>query len=532
MKTDVQEGELRINGSVTTDIEINGGAVSGDFATVANGPTSNTGALTLNSGTFCPGPNGIGTVSLAGQFIQNGGDFVVDLTPDPLNDRVVVTGSGATINDGNLVVVLGPGNYIDGTVYEVIEGTVTGSYPESNIMKTSPDADSVNIEVTTGSLLITILTTRLFEDQTINSGIPQKVVDCILADADSIAPDSDFAFVLELMGMLSNEEVNQALIDLSPVRFGSLEWINARNNSQVADVLSQHLFDLCCSPRDCCDPYANTEGWIAGYANFVDQHKRLDNLEPFDTSGGGVIAGIDWCCSPCFYFGGAVGYTRTSFDWNDHDGSGDINTYYGALYGSWHNSCFSVDLSVIGGGSDHDIKRKIQFTNLSTTAKSDPWGYFVTAHLGLRGDWDCSCFTFEPFAKMDYHYSTRDSFTEKGANSLNLNVKSIDQNFIRGEGGLRAYYTIACDCFCWAPFLGVSSVGDFPLDDSHQKASFIDQTCIMDIESYDSSLQMVSPEVGFKYSNECGFSILGGYKGLFNDKVRINQFDVRLEWIF
>jgi len=101
-----------------------------------------------------------------------------------------------------------------------------------------------------------------------------------------------------------------------------------------------------------------------------------------------------------------------------------------------------------------------------------------------------------------------------------------------GRRGLRAYYTIYCDCYCWAPYFGGSWVGDFPLNDSDQKASFIGQSCVMDIESYDSSLPMGSPELGIKFTHECGFSVLGEYKGIFNDKVRVNQFDVRLEWIF
>jgi len=530
--TNVQAGELQIKGSTTSNIDINGGKLSGNFATIANGATSNTGKITLNSGTFSPGTNGDGTVTLAGEFIQNGGAFSINLTPSPSNSPVVKTVAGASIIDGNLEVFFGQGNYIAGTVYEVIQGPVSGNYPESNIIKMGPNADSINIEVTTGSLLITVLTTHLFQDQIINPGISQEVANCIIKDTANIDPNSDFAFVVGLLGTLNNKEVNDALIDLSPVRFGSLEWINARNNSLVADVLSQHLFDLCCSPRDCCDPCANTEAWIAGYGNFTDQHKKLDNLEPFDTTGGGVIAGIDWCCNPCFYFGGAVGYTHTDFDWNKHGGCGDINTYYGALYGSWLCNCFSVDLSLIGGGSDHDIKRKIQFPGLSRTAKSDPWGYFFTGHLGVRANWDCFCFAFEPFGKMDYHYFNRASFKEKGADSIDLKVRSIDQHFIRGEVGLRAYYTIYCDCYCWAPYIGGSWVGDFPLNDSDQKASFVGQSCVMDVESYDSSLQMGSPEVGFKFTHECGFSVLGEYKGIFNDKVRVNQFDVRLEWIF
>jgi len=532
--TTINAGDLRVNGSLITNVVINAGGTFSGISEIKKDIQNHGGNITTNNnGRFEPGNDGVGTVIIDGDYTQSSGaTFAVDITPTGQSDVVsLIAGSGSL--DGEIEVYIGTGNYVAGTQYTVIDGPTTGAF--SQITKVGPNADNVNIGVSYSSAIITILTNRVFQDQIINSGIPQEVANCIIeaSEMGSIEPGSDFEMVVQLLGMLSNSEVNKALIQLAPQRFGSLEWINARNNSWVADILAQHLFDLCCDPRDCCDPCANTEGWIAGYGIFTDQRKRIDNLYPFDTSGGGVIGGIDWCCNPCFYFGVAAGYTHTGFDWNQKSGSGLINTYYGALYGSWLGSCLSMDLAFIGGGSHHDIKREIAFTGLSREAKSDPWGYFFTGHLGARGDWDCSCFTFEPFAKVDYHYFDRESFKEKGAQSLNLKVRSNDQHFIRGEAGLRAYYTIHCDCFCWAPFLGASWVGDFPLFDSDQKASFVGQSCVIDVESYDTTaLQMGSPEAGFKVTNECGFSLFGEYKGIFNDKVLINQFDLRLEWIF
>jgi len=260
--------------------------------------------------------------------------------------------------------------------------------------------------------------------------------------------------------------------------------------------------------------------------------KKYDNLRRFDADAYGVLAGVDWCCSPCWFFGGSLGYTRTDFDWKKKGGKGDINSYYGALYGSWHCDCFSIDASAIGGGSDHDLKRRIIFSTISRTAKSDPWGYFFTGHLGTQAKWEWCCSTFEPFALVDYHYFHRDSFKEKGANSLSLDVKSKDQHMLRVEAGLNLYLYLESECYCVAPYIGGSYVGEFPLHDSKEKASFTGQSCVMNVKSYDSAVHLGSPQVGIKWTFCNGFSLNTSYKGLFNDKTRINEVHARVEWIF
>jgi len=526
--TTVNEGTLRINGSVISDIEVSGGTLTGNFDVFNHVSLGISGDIRLNSGRFEPGNNGVGTVTVAGEFIHNDGTFAVDITPDPLNADVVMVTTSATINGGNIEVFLGSGNYIEGTVYTVIEGPTSGTiYSGANIIKAGPAANVVDIDVRFGSLQIVILSTSLFHDHDITSEVAQEVYKCIISEP--IVPGSDFAYVVQLLGTFSN--VDPYLELLAPTQFGSLEWINAWNQSLVAEVLSDHLLDLCCTNRDCCDPCANSTFWIAGYGNWADQHKKLDNLKPFDASSGGVVAGIDHCCNN-WIFGGAVGYTHTSFDWKHHLGDGDINSYYGALYGSWTCNCLAVDMAFIGGGSDQHVSRKISFPGLSRKAKSDPWGYFFTAHLGGRYTWDCECFSFEPFALADYHYFNRESFKEHGADSINLNVKSHTQHFIRGEAGMRLSYIMRCDCFCFAPYIGASWVGDFPINDSDQKANFRGRSCVMDIEAYDDSIQLGSPEMGFRLTYDCGPSMLVGYKGLFGKKDRINQIDIRFEWAF
>lgn len=530
--TTVAAGEMNITGSVISEVVVSSGAtLSGNFSALKRGTNPGSGNI-RNSGRLCPGTSGdaSGQITVEGNLInETNGTIEIDINPTPdESDKIFVTGT-AQIQGGNLEIFLNAGEYVPGTEYQVIVGAVTGEFSNQNSPTLiGPGAGGVRIRVRTGSLILTILG-NIFGEQNIEPGLPQEVADCILS-AD-IEPGSDFEGIVEILGSLNDSQINAVLPTLSAVIFGSLEWINARNNSYVASILSQHLFELCCSPRTCCGYGWYNNAWAAVFGNIMDNKKHLNNLPRYDADSGGGIVGIDSCCD-CFYYGGAIGYTHTDIEWKKRRGDGDINTYYGALYGSLVCNWFCGDIAFIGGASDNHTKRKIEFSTVDRRAKGNFWNYFFTAHLGLRGNWNCGCHFFEPFALGDYHFFSRESFTEKKADSLNLRVKSKDQHMARAEGGIKWYYDHDLGYCCYAPYLGISWVGEFPINKSKQPASFIGQTCVIDATSYSSSVQLLSPQGGVKWTSCNGMSFLIGYKGLFNKSTRINQIEGRLEWVF
>lgn len=550
----VNVGELRINGSVVTDIEVNkNGILSGNFNIKKNTAGTNNGDL-INAGIVSPGVGGVGQISMEGNFVNEPtGILVIDITPTgAVHDTLMVAGT-ATLNGGVLNVVVNAGNYIAGTQYTIINAPTSGQFAQ--VIETGVNANLIDIDVTYSSVILTVTNNRIFENQIISGGVANGVAECI-RDAD-ITPGSDFGLFLEQLGLLSGTDVSRALYALSPVNYGALDWINARNNSLVVGILAEHLFQLCCSPRDCCNCNCNKGFWVDVFGNWMD-NKRFDNLTPYDADALGVVLGVDYCFCQNYTIGLALGYTHTWIDWEKHFGNGESDSYYVALYGSYQGCWLNIDLSLLGGESNHELKRNIRINaegiltsmdldpcdgtsglietpmpvEINRSAKSDPWAYFITAHLGLSSDWDWCCVTFEPFGLVDYHYFNRDCFKEHGADTLDLIVKKHDQNMLRGEAGLRAYYTRVCECSCLAPYIGLSWVGEFPLDNSNQRARFIGQDCVFTVTSYDSSIQFGSPEVGVKWTRNSGFSFSIGYKGLFSSKAHINQVDARLEWIF
>jgi len=415
--TIVESGPCVISGSVVTDVTVDSaGALSGNL-TIKNGKDLTT------SGRLEPGSNGQGAITIEGGTYthESSATLVIDITPDGGDfNKLFFTSGDAVLNGGNLEVIINPGNYVGGKQYEIINAPVSGAPGVfTNVNKTGSFANDVLLGVSYSSVILTVLQDVFFTHQNITAQPAKEVVECITQAG--IPSQDDLATVVEVLGTLNDSQVNRALTGISATRFGALEWINARNNSYIADLLTHR-------PR--CNSL-----WVTGFANRMKNTDNYDYLRRFDADAYGILAGLDRTCN-CFTYGGSLGYTYTDFEWKKKGGGGKINSYYGALYGNVHSNCFTLDASVLGGGSDYDIDRRMVFSTIDRKAKSDFWGYYATGHLGATGSW-CFCRTnFKPFALADYHYYKRNSFKEHGADSLNLDVQSKDQHMLRAEAGL------------------------------------------------------------------------------------------------
>lgn len=525
--TNVEAGELHIDGSVISNVQVQPGAtLSGECSILQN---------LINGGRVSPGDDELGAISVAGNFTnQASGTFAIGITPTA-SGLLTVAGTGSL--DGTIEVLVNNGTYLNGTQYTVIQGPTTGAF--SHLTKVGPFADYVILDVSYGSAILTIRNNPIF-DPIFSSPVARAVANCIVSAAPFADPD--FAFVVDTIGRFSNHELTEALISLSPVNYGALDWINERNNSLVQDIIADHLYELCCSPRDCSDCACNMAVWIDVFGNLMDNRKHFNYLSPYNANAVGVVTGLDYCFCDNFTVGAAFAYDHTWLDWKHHHGNGHINSYSGALYGSYESCCLTLDVAALGGASDHDLKRKIHIVgtdtltgapiSLNRTAKSDPWGYFFNGHLGIRTDWEWCFTTFEPFGLIDYNYFQLKHFNEHGAGSLDLRVREHHQNMLRGEVGLRVSRAWLLECSCFGSYLGLSWVGEFPLGHSKEKASFINQSCVIDVTSYHSSAQLASPEAGIKWTSLRGLSWSIGYKGLYNSEISIDQIETRFEWIF
>lgn len=360
-------------------------------------------------------------------------------------------------------------------------------------------------------------------------GIPSEMAHYFRTQESVIESSPDLSQIILALDSFGDPVAHQALIDLSPNTYGILEWINARNNSLVASILSQHRLQLCCSNRDCFSVHQGF--YLTPFCNVMDNSEAYNQLYRFNATAGGVLLGYDYCWSD-FYVGGAFAYTKTFSEIKQTESSGTSNSYYGALYGSWDSCYVTIDLSAIAGGSSQEMDRIIQFPTVDRTAHSDHWGHFVTGHLGLSSEVVVFGFWIQPFALTDYHYLREEAFKEQGAGDLNLDMRAKTQQLMRAEAGMRTRYEILESSYCFAPYLGLSWVGEFPLHHSTQKGTISGAGGELSITSYWSMQNLISPEAGIQFEGMSGLAVFALYKGLFNQGTRIHQGEFRVEWTF
>ena len=190
--------------------------------------------------------------------------------------------------------------------------------------------------------------------------------------------------------------------------------------------------------------------WIDGYGLFGDLEGDA-NASDVDYSIAGTSLGFDQRLANHVVVGGAAGYARTvDLDFKQRNGSGDANTFQGALYAGRVTPLTYLSASARFAYSDMNTSRRIVFADIDRTAEADfnGWdaGAAIEAGVNLVELWGVSV---QPLASFDYVHVQTEGYTEKGADSLNLTVESESLDSVVSGVGLRFHGTIQMDRETW-----------------------------------------------------------------------------------
>ena len=252
----------------------------------------------------------------------------------------------------------------------------------------------------------------------------------------------------------------------------------------------------------------------------------------------GFLTGYDYLFDN-FYVGGGAGYAYTNFRWNGSAGKGHIHQVYGGLHGSYFNRYFSAILGSMVGGNFYETDRNIISSApnhpggaLNRTAHSDNSGIQWTNHLGLIGDFSPFSVPLQIFANVDHFYLHNGSFSETGADSINLRVNSKTSNALRSELGLSSSYTFRVSGGCWTPYVRVSWVNKTLLSSSSYRGGFRGQVGTFSASSTSKGTNQWAPGVGIEFANMHGFSLLLNSRSEINGKMKNYSADMRMEYAF
>ena len=450
----IDAGLLSVNGNLTANsVAVNSGAILGGSGTIF--------APVTVSGTLAPG-NSPGTLSMASLALTP--TAVTDIEIESLTnfDRLVV-GGAATV-DGTLNVIPYNGNPLAyGQQYSFLaaSGGISGEFDTITAPATFRGR-FLNLG-TTGILLIA----PDFYTQvavTPNQQNAAKALDSFIAatsgDRETVSIALDLqtaeqfpsAFNQIMPGFyesLANIAIEQAFAQtqmlnqrISSVRLGAAGFqaiggisqplLHDKNGKSAAEAKDA-------SPIVESAIATNWNSWALGTGMF-SRSTNLGSLQNYNNDAGGFLVGADYRWSENFVTGLYGGYDYSYAEYNG-GGSTKGNSFSFGTYASYAKDGYYADAVIGGGYTGFQTKRSIEFSTIDRTASADPNSGQFTAGLNLGKDFEVGKFTLGPIVGAQYTYAGIGSFTESGAESLDLSLGQQNANSLRSTLGGRIAYT-------------------------------------------------------------------------------------------
>ncbi|HSW87306.1 MAG TPA: autotransporter domain-containing protein, partial [Rhabdochlamydiaceae bacterium] len=473
--TTISGGILNLNGSVIGPVVVGINCTFSGNGTI-NTSGSSVGNLT-NSGTVFPG-NSIGAIFVAGNYTQNaGGTLDIELSPSGNNSLLSISGT-ATLN-GTVDFIMEPGTYISGTTYTFLtaSGGVINQF--SNVVFNQPNVDA---SVIYGPTFVQLLLRSMGPFVPVGfpplfrPGLdpnPRAVAKYL--DGFTMTPGSDLFNIFTILESLSLNALNCALNQMQPSLFGGGFSITEQENSiMVRSALSRRMALL--HDTGCCEAILKNRKvglWADVFGGYIHQGHLHDNSR-FHASSVGVAGGIDYLFLETLSIGAFGGFVDSDIDWTEDCAlaDGDIDSGYGGIYATWYPNLFFLNASAFGASNDYKGTRKIQFSTIDRRAKHHQDGSEFAANLNFGVNVPLGLGFFQPFANFDYVYLHQEGYTEHGAPTFNLKVRSKNTNLLRSQIGFKRTVCFHFDWGSLVPDVALSWARESRFGSRKYKAGF------------------------------------------------------------
>lgn len=446
---EVQQGLLSLNGRTTLgELIISSGATLGGTGTIEGN--------VLNRGTLSPG-NSIGTLTIAGDYQQTSTSSLdIEIASPSSFDRLVVSGR-ATLA-GTLQIIPYGGNPLDyGQKYEFLQaGSISGSFDTIN----APNGFRGRFlsSGTTGTLLIAP------ESYTQAANTPNQRSVAKALDSFISATSGDRMEVSLALDELTETEFPSAFDQITPGFYETLANLAIEQSFVQTQLLTQRLsslrlgiegFQTLGMPEQplrndrngtpvgdfgiqSTGP-TNWSAWVLGSGSF-SRASGLAGSPDYRNDAGGFLTGADYRWGGNFSTGLYAGYQYNDAKYNGGGSSRGNSALFGG-YASFSHAGYYADALVGGGYTGWQTRRQIEFGTINRTARAEPGSGQFTAALNLGKDYQLDGFTFGPILGAQFTYAGVDSFTENGADSLDLALSQQDADSLRATLGGRIAYT-------------------------------------------------------------------------------------------
>jgi len=276
----------------------------------------------------------------------------------------------------------------------------------------------------------------------------------------------DIAF--RLGSLSSAQEVADAAESLKPALSGGVAQMTNNTMNAVTDVVAAR--------QDLTRGLSSGDGfmedrhlWFKPFGNWTDQDDR-DGVSGYDIDSYGLAFGVDGDVSPTWNLGFAFAYIDSDVDSDLAEGSNDIDvdSYMTKVYATKTlDDTTALNLQAGYGISDYDSKRRL-FNGDVADADYDSWNFQASAELERNYQMNEKT-TMTPYVHADYGYVDVDSYREKGAGDLNLDVNDDSADSLIIGTGVKTSYVASTSLLLTAD----AGIGyDFMTDRSSLTSAF------------------------------------------------------------
>jgi outer membrane autotransporter protein len=455
--------------------------------------------------------------------------------------------NGTTTLDGALKVVRGPGAYVDGTTYDILTGdVVNGWFTSETLPEPTPlvsfvinsPRDHVEVEAQVNSFA------------TVTNNSTHRKIGRYL---DKILPGAkgDLAYVLGEIQLLSEPgEFNTAYSSLSPDSYDnytrgtlfatqqynkSLQYRmnNVRYHFMAGSPDNEKPILLAYSGSDASLGQLFTPGefsqiqgksglWLDAFGQWGDQDEE-DGFTGYDYFLRGATLGFDHRLMDNLMAGLSLGYSRSDIDLDQNQGSGDVKSFFGSLYGSYFDKNLYIDAILSYGRNWYDNSRLITIGGILRRATSDHDAHLFSGYLGGGYYFDFNPWAFGPYGSLQYIRLDEESFEEKGAGAISLRVDDRQTDALVSELGVRLVRLIRGKCGNFIPEVSLGWSHDFDIDDHVVRASFAGSPgASFSIDGQDVERNGLVVGAGLTFIHKGGFSTSFRYKGDFRGDYKSN----------
>jgi outer membrane autotransporter protein len=251
--------------------------------------------------------------------------------------------------------------------------------------------------------------------------------------------------------------------------------------------------------------------WIQTFGSNISQNNTSSG-DGYKANSGGVAIGIDQKLSNNFTLGLSSSYSQSRVKSNVASKSTLINTYQASIYTGYNAKSYFLNSSLGLSLNNYSSNRNIDI--VGTTAKGDYSGrsYFARVELGKNFKFK-NDLTITPSVTLTGAHNVINSYTETGADSLNLHVKNNSSNFFEGRIGVElGKLFVTAKKTKIRPQSSLSYGYDFAGIEQKTTSNFVGQTASFDSKSANvaqGSLKF-GAGVGFYTKNDITFSTTYG----------------------